>query len=118
MLTRTFGLETSRVLLIERGEGVGDTFRRWPAEMRFISPSFNQQGWTSSFDLNSIAYGTSPAFSLHTEHPSGEEYADYLGMVLPLDEAERQRQRVSASLLVHRNRHFMKLQSAVALGRT
>ena len=78
MLTRTFGLETSRVLLIERGEGVGDTFRRWPAEMRFISPSFNQQGWTSSFDLNSIAYGTSPAFSLHTEHPSGEEYADYL----------------------------------------
>jgi len=78
MLTRTFGLETSRVLLIERGEGVGDTFRRWPAEMRFISPSFNQQGWTSCFDLNSVAYGTSPAFSLHAEHPSGDEYADYL----------------------------------------
>ncbi len=78
MLTKTFGLDVSRVLLIERGETVGDSFRRWPAEMRFISPSFNQQGWTSSFDLNSIAHGTSPAYSLHTEHPSGAEYADYL----------------------------------------
>ena len=54
MLTKTFGLDASRVLLIERGETVGDSFRRWPAEMRFISPSFNQQGWTSSFDLNSV----------------------------------------------------------------
>ena len=78
MLTKTFGLDASRVLLLERGEGVGDTFRRWPEEMRFISPSFNQQGWTSSFDLNSIAHGTSPAYSLHSEHPSGNEYADYL----------------------------------------
>mmetsp|Transcript_29473 Transcript_29473/g.78293 ORF Transcript_29473/g.78293 Transcript_29473/m.78293 type:complete len:496 (+) Transcript_29473:121-1608(+) len=81
MLTKTFGLETSRVLLIERGEAIGETFRRWPAEMRFISPSFNQQGWTTSFDLNSIAYGTSPAYSLHAEHPSGDEYADYLNAV-------------------------------------
>ena len=78
MLTKTFGLDPSRVLLVERGEAVGETFRRWPAEMRFISPSFNQQGWTSSFDLNSIAHGTSPAYSLHNEHPSGDEYADYL----------------------------------------
>ena len=37
MLTKTFGLEASRVLLIERGEAVGETFRRWPSEMRFIS---------------------------------------------------------------------------------
>lgn len=78
MLTTTFELPKSRVLLIERGETVGETFRRWPAEMRFISPSFNQQGWTKSFDLNSIAYGTSPAYSLHAEHPSGDEYANYL----------------------------------------
>ena len=77
MLTKTFGLDPSRVLLVERGE-VGETFRRWPAEMRFISPSFNQQGWTNSFDLNSVAHGTSPAYSLHAEHPSGNEYADYL----------------------------------------
>ena len=78
MLTKTFGLDSSRVLLIERGEEVGDTFRRWPEEMRFISPSFNQQGWTVSMDLNSIARGTSPAFLMHTEHPSGDDYADYL----------------------------------------
>ena len=78
MLTRTFGLDASRVLLVERGDEVGATFRRWPAEMRFISPSFNQQGWTSSFDLNSISHGTSLAYSLGTEHPSGADYAEYL----------------------------------------
>ena len=82
MLTTTFGLDTSRVLLVERGEEIGETFRRWPDEMRFISPSFNQQGWTSSFDLNSVAYGTSPAYSLHAEHPSGDQYADYLNALV------------------------------------
>ena len=77
-LTKTFGLDPSRVLLLERGDAIGESFRRWPAEMRLISPSFNQQGWTASMDLNSIARGSSPAFLFHTEHPSGKEYADYL----------------------------------------
>ena len=77
-LIHTFGLDPSRVLLLERGEAVGTSFRKWPEEMRFISPSFNQQGWTNSFDLNSVAYGTSPAYTLHSQHPSGEQYADYL----------------------------------------
>ena len=78
MLTSTFGLDPQRVLLLERGAGVGETFRRWPKEMRFISPSFNSQGWTDSFDLNSVAYGTSPAFTLQAEHPTGDQYAFYL----------------------------------------
>ncbi len=78
MLTKVFNLDPQRVLLIERGEKVGESFRRWPREMRFISPSFNNQGWTDSFDLNSVAYGTSPAYTLQTEHPTGEEYASYL----------------------------------------
>ena len=25
-----------------------------------------------------MAYGTSPAFTLHTQHPSGAQFADYL----------------------------------------
>jgi thioredoxin reductase len=78
MLTRNFGLDLSRVLLIEQGKNVGESFRQWPKEMRFISPSFNQAGWTSSFDLNSISCDTSLAFSLMTEHPTGKEYATYL----------------------------------------
>jgi len=84
MLTETFGLEKSRVVMMERGEKVGETFRRWPEEMKFISPSFNQQGWTQSFDLNAIAHGTSPAYSLHTEHPSGKDYAAYLEGIVNL----------------------------------
>ena len=78
MLTRTFDLDPQRVLILERGERVGESFRRWPKEMRFISPSFNNQGWTNSFDLNAIAYGTSPAYTLQTEHPTGDDYAHYL----------------------------------------
>eukprot|EP00948_MAST-09A_sp_MAST-9A-sp1_P002849 g2849.t1 len=77
-LTKTFGLSNERVLILERGRNIGETFLRWPDEMRFISPSFNSQGWTGSFDLNSVAYGTSPAYTLQAEHPSGEQYAFYL----------------------------------------
>lgn len=43
MLTETFRVDKSRVLIIERGKDVGESFRRWPEEMKFISPSFNQQ---------------------------------------------------------------------------
>lgn len=99
MLTETFGLDKSRVMMVERGEEVGETFRRWPKEMRFISPSFNQQGWTDSFDLNSISKGTSPAFSLHTEHPSGNEYAAYLAAIVKTNELKvlKQTEVVSVS---------------------
>ena len=79
-LTQVFGLDPDRVLLVERGT-VGETFKRWPKEMRFISPSFNSQGWTESFDLNSVAYSTSPAFMLHAEHPTGDQYAKYLDFI-------------------------------------
>ena len=78
MLTQTFRLDPNRILVVEQGGAIGESFRRWPKEMRFLTPSFNQQGWTSSFDLNSIAHGTSPAYSLHSEHPTGSEYAAYL----------------------------------------
>ena len=47
-LTRAFGLDASRVRLLERSDAIGASFRAWPEEMRFISPSFNQQGWTNS----------------------------------------------------------------------
>ena len=77
-MTRAFGLDPSRVRLLERSDAVGASFRAWPEEMRFISPSFNQQGWTSSFDLNAVAQDTSPAYALHAQHPSGKQYADYL----------------------------------------
>jgi hypothetical protein len=40
-----------------------------------------------------------------------------VSIVLPIDEAERQRQRVSASLLVYRERHFLNLTGAQAQGR-
>ena len=84
MLSRIFDVDPERVVLLERGDKVGESFSRWPKEMRFISPSFNSQGWTQSFDLNSIAYQTAPSYTLQTEPPSGEDYALYLDQLATL----------------------------------
>lgn len=64
------------VRVLERS-GIGASFRSWPQEMRFITPSFpgNAFGLT---DLNAISFDSSPAFALKREHPSGAEYAEYL----------------------------------------
>lgn len=56
---------------------VGDSFKKWPKETRFISPSFTGNFFKMP-DLNAITPGTSPAFSLLTEHPTGEDYVEYL----------------------------------------
>ena len=66
--------------------------------MRFISPSFNQQGWTDTFDLNSIAHGTSPAYSIHSEHPSGKEYAAYLSAIVKTNELPIRKQTEVVSI--------------------
>lgn len=67
------------VLLIDR-LGVGASFDRWPAEMRFITPSFPTNS-VGMLDLNAVAIGTSPAYTLEEEHPTGAKYAAYLRAV-------------------------------------
>jgi putative flavoprotein involved in K+ transport len=66
-------------LILDR-EAVGASFARWPREMRLITPSFPTNSF-GTLDLNSIAIGTSPGYSLRKEHPSGLEYAAYLQAV-------------------------------------
>ena len=63
-------------LILEREE-IGSSFASWPAETRFITPSFPTNS-IGMLDLNSIAIGTSPAFSLEVEHPTGKQYAAFL----------------------------------------
>ncbi|MFT2753898.1 NAD(P)/FAD-dependent oxidoreductase [Clavibacter sp. Sh2088] len=65
--------------VVERG-GVGETFRRWPARQRFLSPSFTGNGFGAT-DLNAIHPLTSPAFSLGVDYPTGPEYVRYLAGV-------------------------------------
>ena len=67
-------------VILERHE-IGGSFRRWPHEMRLITPSFPSNSF-GTLDLNSIAIGTSPAFTLECEHPTGRQYADYLKSVV------------------------------------
>lgn len=65
-----------RLLVVDR-HGVGASFERWPREMRFITPSFPTNS-IGMLDLNAVALGTSPAYSLGCEHPTGRQYAAYL----------------------------------------
>ncbi|CAL1124903.1 unnamed protein product [Cladocopium goreaui] len=68
------GIENFR--LLDRST-IGASFASWPAETCFITPSFPTNS-IGMLDLNSIAIGVSPAFSLGVEHPTGEEYAAHL----------------------------------------
>ncbi|WP_109832464.1 NAD(P)/FAD-dependent oxidoreductase [Reichenbachiella versicolor] len=63
-------------IVLEKDE-VGASFKKWPKETKFISPSFTGNFFKMA-DLNAITPDTSPALSLMTEHPTGEEYASYL----------------------------------------
>jgi putative flavoprotein involved in K+ transport len=74
---RSLGLE--RIAVLDRHE-VGASFARWPAEMRLITPSFTSNAW-GPVDLNAITPTTSPAYTLATEHPTGEQYATYLRII-------------------------------------
>lgn len=56
---------------------VGASFALWPAETRLLTPSFPTNS-IGMLDLNSIAIGVSPAYSLETEHPTGRQYALHL----------------------------------------
>jgi len=63
-------------LILDRHE-IGASFRRWPVEMRLITPSFNSTPF-GILDLNAVALQTSVANFLGSEHPTGAEYARYL----------------------------------------
>lgn len=69
-----FGVENYVVL--ER-ESIGASFEHWPAEMRFITPSFPSNPFGCP-DLNAIAPELAVAVNLKKEHPSGPEYARHL----------------------------------------
>ena len=60
---------------------IGESFRRWPAQTRFISPSFHSNPFGMA-DLNAVDSISSPATFAGVEHPSGAEYADYLSYVV------------------------------------
>ena len=73
-LIKNVGIEN--FLIVDR-DTVGSSFTSWPDETRFITPSFPSNS-IGMLDLNSIAIGISPAFSMKVEHPNGKEFADHL----------------------------------------
>lgn len=59
---------------------IGESFRRWPAQTRLITPSFYSNPFGLA-DLNAIDVASSPALFAGAEHLSGTQYADYLTFV-------------------------------------
>lgn len=66
-------------IILERDD-IGASFKKWPMETRFISPSFSGNFFKVA-DLNAITPDTSPALTLLTEHPTGMDYVVYLERV-------------------------------------
>ena len=63
-------------LILERST-VGASFAEWPAETRFITPSCTTNS-VGMLDLNSVVIGTSPAYTIGAEHPTGRQYSAFL----------------------------------------
>jgi putative flavoprotein involved in K+ transport len=68
-------------LLVIDAKEVGASFRAWPKEMSFLTPSFYSNAFGLT-DLNAITPDTSPADFLRVQHPSGPAYAKYLEAVV------------------------------------
>ncbi|SEH12827.1 Pyridine nucleotide-disulphide oxidoreductase [Natronorubrum sediminis] len=71
-------------VVLER-ECIGASFRQWPAEMELLTPSFPANAFGVR-DLNAITLDTSPALALDSEHPTGDQYAEYLEAVAEFHE--------------------------------
>lgn len=69
----------SSFAVLEQGT-IGDSFRHWPDETRFITPSFTSNGFGMP-DFNAVTPATSPAYTLGKERLSGNDFSDYLGAV-------------------------------------
>ena len=65
--------------VLEAGQ-VGESFRRWPAQTRFITPSFHSNPFGLA-DLNAVNEPSSPAIHSGAEHLSGPQYAEYLTLI-------------------------------------
>lgn len=62
--------------ILDRGRPA-QSFLDWPSGMQLITPSFPSNS-IGMLDLNAIAIGTSPGYSLGTEHPLGKDFAAHL----------------------------------------
>ena len=76
-MLKDLGVKSQVVL---EGKKIGESFEKWPKEMKLITPSFTTNFY-GHLDLNSVVSATSPAYTLRKEHPSGQEYAQYLKAV-------------------------------------
>jgi len=75
-LNKIEGLEYS----VLESHSIGESFRHWPKQTRFITPSFYSNPF-GMVDLNAVDAYSSPANFSGVEHLSGHQYAGYLEAV-------------------------------------
>ncbi|MCE7793094.1 NAD(P)-binding domain-containing protein [Salipaludibacillus sp. CUR1] len=85
-LFKQLGLDN--FIILDRHD-VGSTFKKWPKEMKLLTPSFPGHGF-GLLDLNAVVPSTSPGYAYASEHLTGNQYADYLKRIashfrLPLE---------------------------------
>lgn len=66
-------------VVLEAGD-IGESFRRWPRQTHFLTPSFHSNPYGLA-DLNAISELSSPAIFCGSQHPTGNQYADYLAFI-------------------------------------
>lgn len=114
VLLKQMGIEVNDMLILE-AKTIGSSFKAWPKEMCMITPSFPSNGYHQT-DLNSITPDTSPAFTLGKEHPSGEEYAQYLQSVVNHYKIEVTENSKITKVTPHTNDSFiLKTESGEAI---
>jgi len=116
IVLKKLGFQSFTILEKDRA---GASFRSWPEEMKLITPSFTGQGF-GALDLNAVAPGTSPAFTFHREHLSGQEYGDYLALLadhfqLPIQEGTSVRNvyKDDGGFSVETNKGMMKAKDVI-----
>ncbi|MGB0259137.1 MAG: NAD(P)/FAD-dependent oxidoreductase [Coraliomargarita sp.] len=105
-----------RVLLLE-ADRVGASFRRWPEQMRLITPSFHGNPFYQT-DLNAITPDTSPADFAQKEHLSGKEYADYLAAVVRHFDLEVQEQEKVLEILPESDGYTVRTEKGIYRSKT
>lgn len=102
-------LKVDNFVVLERN-AIGESFRLWPREMRFISPSFTGNLY-GAFDLNAITPETSPGYSLKTEHPTGKQYAKYLEDIAAKEQLPVETGIDVREIIPHRKRFRLRTSS-------
>mmetsp|Transcript_20168 Transcript_20168/g.49458 ORF Transcript_20168/g.49458 Transcript_20168/m.49458 type:complete len:556 (+) Transcript_20168:1086-2753(+) len=117
------GVDPEHILLLEQGPDVGTSFRAWHKTTKFISPSWPSYPFGPQ-DLNAVVPDTAVHAENHPQHPTGDEYADYLhrmlantGIMAEFENTVTKLQKMRNMFLIHTSKtHVVMAKNVVWAG--